>query len=188
MFLLFAVSNGSAAFFDEKNAGLFQRLLAAPVRRSQLLWSRFLFSVLLGLVQLTTMFCMGQLLYGVEVSTHLPGLLVVCVTASAACAAFGMLIAAVAPNAQAASGLATFFVMLMSATGGAWFPLSLMPPFMQKLGKLTLVYWSMEGFSQVLWAGDSLARLLPTLGILVAIAVGVMVIAVWRINRKPIFG
>lgn len=188
MFLLFAVSNSSAAFFDEKNAGLFQRLLSAPVRRGQLLWSRFLFAVLLGLVQLVTMFVVGQLLYGVDAFGHLGGLFVICVTAAAACAAFGMLIAAIAPNAQAASGLATFFVMIMSATGGAWFPISLMPPFMQTVGKFTLVYWSMDGFSQVLWAGKSILEILPTLGVLVGIAAGVMAIAVWRINQKKIFG
>jgi ABC-2 type transport system permease protein len=188
MFLLFAVSASSAAFFDEKNAGLFQRLLSAPVHRSQLLWSRFLFAILLGLVQLTTMFVMGQLLYGVEALNHFGGLLVICTAAAAACAAFGMLIAAVSPNAQAASGLSTFFVMIMSATGGAWFPISLMPPFMQTVGKFTLVYWSMEGFSQVLWAGKSLLEILPTLGILLGIAAGAMAIAVWQISRKKIFG
>ncbi len=188
MFLLFAVSGSSAAFFDEKNAGLFQRLLSAPVRRSQLLWSRFLFGVLLGLVQLTTMFTAGSFMYGIDVTSHLGLLLVICTFAAAACTSFGMLIAAFAPNAQAASGLATFFVMVMSATGGAWFPMSLMPEFMQKIGKLTVVYWSMEGFLQVLWAGDSLARLLPTLGVLLAITLGVMALAIWRINRKPIFG
>ena len=34
MFLLFAVSGGAAAFFDEANAGVFQRILSAPVTRA----------------------------------------------------------------------------------------------------------------------------------------------------------
>ncbi|MFI5336269.1 MAG: ABC transporter permease [Opitutales bacterium] len=187
MFLLFALSNGAAAFFDEKNSGLFQRLLSAPVSRAQLLWSRFIYGVLLGLVQLIVLFSAGQVLYGIDVTGHLGGLLVVCTAAAAACTAFGMFVAAVSPNAQAAGGLATFLVLTMSATGGAWFPLSLMPEFMQRVGKFTLVYWAMEGFAQVLWAGDSLAALLPTVGVLVAIAAGVMGIAVWRFNRRRIF-
>ncbi len=36
----------------------------------------------------------------------------------------------------------------------------------QQLSKLTLVYWSMEGFSAVLWAGQGLRQILPILGIL----------------------
>ncbi|MEO5958536.1 MAG: ABC transporter permease [Opitutaceae bacterium] len=188
MFLLFALSGGAAAFFDEKNTGIFQRLLAAPVTRAHLLWSRFVYGVLIGLVQLVVLFGAGQLMFGVDVLGHLGLLVVVCTAAAAACTAFGMLIAAFTPNAQAASGLATLLVLTMSATGGAWFPMSLMPEFMQTIGKFTLVYWSMEGFSQVLWANQNFGQLLPTVGILAAIAAVVMALAVWRINRKPIFG
>jgi ABC-2 type transport system permease protein len=187
MFLLFAVSGSSAAFFDEKNAGLFQRLLSAPVTRAQLLLSRFLFGIVLGLVQLTTLFVAGHILYGIDVFGHLGNLLVVCVFAAAACTSFGMFIAAVSPNAQAASGLATFVVMVMSATGGAWYPMWLMPEFMQKIGKCTVVYWSMEGFAGVLWEGNSLVQLLPVLGVLAGITAGVMAISIWRLNKKAIF-
>ncbi len=188
MFLLFSLSNGAAAFFDEKNSGLFQRLLSAPVSRAQLLWSRFLWGILLGLVQLTALFSAGQWLYGIDVTGHLGGLLVVCTAAAAACTAFGMFVAAVSPNAPAAGGLATFLVLTMSAVGGAWFPLSMMPEFMQRAGKFTLVYWAMEGFAQVLWAGDGFRALLPTLGVLLVIAAAVLSLAVWRFNRRRIFG
>ncbi|MSU65867.1 MAG: ABC transporter permease [Opitutus sp.] len=187
MFLLFAVSSSSAAFFDEKNTGIFQRLLAAPVSRAQVLWARFTFGTLLGLVQLVALFAAGSLMFGIDVLGHLGNLIIVCIAAGAACTSFGMLIAAVAPNAQAANGLATFVVMVMSATGGAWFPMSLMPEFMQQIGKFTVVYWSMEGFAQVLWAGNSLGELLPTLGVLGGITAGVMAISIWRLNRKKIF-
>jgi ABC-2 type transport system permease protein len=77
---------------------------------------------------------------------------------------------------------------VMSACGGAWFPIALMPPFMQQVGKFTLVYWAMEAFSQVLWAGNSFVQILPTVGILLGIAAGVMAIAVWRFNRGNLFG
>ena len=187
MFLMFALSASAAAFFDEKKAGLLQRLLSAPVQRSQILWSRFLYGVILGLVQLTALFFAGRLLYGIDVLGNFGNLLVICTAAAAACTAFGMLLAAISPTAAAANGLATFLVLTMSATGGAWFPVSFMPEFMQTIARFTLVYWSMEGFSQVLWAGQSFLQILPTVGILLGIAAGVMTIAVWRFNRGPIF-
>ncbi|MBI5768151.1 MAG: ABC transporter permease [Verrucomicrobia bacterium] len=187
MFLLFALSGSAAAFFDEKNSGIFQRLLASPVTRAHLLWSRFIYGVVVGLVQLVVLFFAGQLMFGVDVLGHLGLLLVVSTAAAAACTAFGMFIAAFTPNAQAASGLATLLVLTMSATGGAWFPTALMPEFMQTIGKFTLVYWSMEGFAQVLWAGQSLVQILPTIGILAGIAATVMSLAVWRLNRSKLF-
>ena len=187
MFLLFALSNSSAAFFDEKNSGIFQRLLSSPVSRAQLLWSRFIYGVLFGLGQLLVLFLAGHLLYGVDVFGHLGNLLIVCACVAAACTGFGMLLAAITRSAAAASSLATLLVITMSACGGAWFPISLMPEFMQHLARYTLVYWAIEGFGAVLWAGDSFMQLLPILGVLIGVTVVVMTIAVWRFNRSPIF-
>ena len=42
----------ATSLFDEKKASLYQRLLAAPVRRTHIVWSKCIFGILLGLVQL----------------------------------------------------------------------------------------------------------------------------------------
>ena len=186
-FLLFAVSASAASLFRERDAGIFQRVLAAPVTRAQILWGKFAYGVSIGLFQLIVLFFAGRVLFGIEVEKHLGLLMLVCTFAAAACTSFGMLLAAIAPNAEAANGLATFLIMLMSALGGAWFPISMMPAFIQQFSKLTLVYWSMEGFSAVLWAGNGFMQLMPILGILGGITAIVMTVAVWRFNRGRLF-
>lgn len=187
MFLLFALSASSASFFAEKDAGLFQRLLSAPVSVSQIIWGRFLFGVLIGLSQLTALFIAGRVLFQIDVFGHFFNLVVVCTAAACACTAFGMLIASVTRSPQAANGLATFLVLSMSATGGAWFPISFMPEFMQHVAHFTLVYWAMEGFTQVLWAGRSFVEILPVVGVLLGITGGVMGVALWQIERSKFF-
>jgi len=186
-FLLFAVTASATALFREKEFGIFQRVLSAPVTRSDILWSKFLYGICLGLIQLITLFSAGAILYKIDIASHLPLLAVVCVFAAAACTSFGMLIAAISPTPESARGLSTFVIMLMSAIGGAWFPVSFMPEFIQKLSRLTLVYWSMEGFSQVLWSHASLIELLPTLGYLSLTTALIMGVSVWRFNRGRIF-
>lgn len=186
-FLLFALTASAAALFHEKEHGLFQRLLSTPATRAHILWSKFLYGVCLGLVQLVVLFLAGRFLYGIDVEHHFGLLVLVSLFAAAACTAFGMLLAAVSPSPEAARGLGTMCILMMSAIGGAWFPVSIMPEFIQRLSKLTLVYWSLEGFQQVLWANASFTELLPTLGILAAIAAAVMAVALWRFNRGKIF-
>lgn len=187
MFLMFAVSSSAAAFFEEKKTGIFQRLLAAPVRRSHLIGSRFLYGTLLGLVQLTALFFAGCVIYGVDVLGNFGNLLVVCIAAGAASTSLGMMIVAFSPTPSAAQGLATFVVLLMSACGGAWFPVSFMPEFMQQLAQFTIVYWAMEGFARVLWMGQSFVQILPVVGVLAGIAAGLMTLAIWRFNRTRLF-
>lgn len=187
MFLLFTLSSSATSVFEEKKAGLYQRLLAGPVTRAQILIGKFCWGVLIGLVQLVTLFLAGQLMFDIDILGHLPNLIMMSLAAAAACTSFGMLLAAIAPTPQVASGLATSLILIMSAIGGAWFPISFMPEFIQTIARFTIVYWAMEGFIQVLWAGDSLSQMLPTLGILTGTAAVVMTVAVWRFNKGRLF-
>lgn len=186
-FLLFAVSGSAAGLFAEKNLGIFQRLLSGPVKRSTLLWSKFFYGVCLGLVQLMVLFIAGHYIVGFEIFPYLGSLTLVCLLAAAACSAFGMLIASISRSIEAATGLSSLLIMLTCAIGGVWFPSSLMPEFVQKLSKLSLVYWTNYGFTQVLWAHAPFLQLLPTFGVLIAIVAIVMSVAVWRFNRGNIF-
>jgi ABC-2 type transport system permease protein len=75
----------------------------------------------------------------------------------------------------------------MSALGGAWFPTSFMPPTVQFFSKLTLVYWSIDGFLEVLWRGVGFSAIFKHLAILVGIAMLVNMLTVWRFKRGHIF-
>ncbi|MBI2513352.1 MAG: ABC transporter permease [Opitutae bacterium] len=187
MFLLFSLSGMATSLFEEKKAGIFLRLLSSPVRRAHLLWSKYLFGIALGLVQLVTLFFAGRLLFGIDVLSNFGNLVVICLAAAMACTAFGMLLASITRTQAAASGLATLLILTMSSIGGAWFPTSFMPEFIQRLSKLTVVYWSMEGFALVLWNGCTFAELLPTVGVLLGMSAALVAVSLWRFRRGPIF-
>lgn len=188
MFLLFALSGSATSLFEEKRSGIYQRILSAPVRLSHILWARFFFGILLGTLQLTFLFLAGKFLFGIDLYSHAGPLLAVVVSAAAACTAFGMLLAAVSTSPEMANSLSTLLVLVMSAIGGAWFPVTMMPEFIQRFSKLTIVYWSVEGFASVLWAGHTFVEILPILGILTGTAVGVMILATWCFKRGSMFG
>jgi ABC-2 type transport system permease protein len=187
MFLLFSLSGMATSLFEEKKAGIFLRLLSSPVRRAHLLWSKYLFGIAIGLVQLIALFFAGRLMFGIDVLSNFGNLVVICLVAAMACTAFGMLLASITRTQAAASGLATLLILTMSSIGGAWFPTSFMPEFIQRLSKLTVVYWSMEGFTQVLWNGCTFAELLPTLGVLLGMSAALIAVSLWRFRRGPIF-
>ncbi|MBA4138593.1 MAG: hypothetical protein C0518_14910 [Opitutus sp.] len=187
MFLLFSVSGMATSLFEEKKAGLFLRLLSTPVRRAHLLGSKYVFGIAIGLVQLVALFFAGRFMFGIDVTSNFANLVVICLAAAVACTAFGMLLAAITRTQAAAQGLATLLILTMSSIGGAWFPVSFMPEFIQQLSKLTVVYWAMEGFAQVLWNNCTLLELMPTVGVLLAMAAALVGISLWRFQRGPIF-
>ena len=183
MFLLFVLTGAAGSVFEEKQSGVVLRILAAPVTRVQVLWSKYLFHISLGVIQLIVLFIAGASLFKIDIISNAFNLLLVMLAASTACSAFGMLLAAVCTTPGQARGLGTLLILAMSSIGGAWFPVSFMPPFFQTLSHASIVYWAMEGFLQVLWRGAGTVEILPQLGVLLAISAAVTLVTVWRFQQ-----
>ena len=98
-----------------------------------------------------------------------------------------MVLAAVSKTPAQDRGLSTFLILTMSAIGGAWFPTFILPPFIQTLSKLTIVYWSMEGFFNVLWRGSGIVELLPIIGVLLLMSLIINAISIYRFRKGDIF-
>jgi ABC-2 type transport system permease protein len=189
MFLMFAMTGAASALFEEKQAGLFHRLLAGMASRSQILWSKFLYCAALGLLQMAVLMIFGDLVFDIVTSpAQILPLVIVCTATAAASTAFGMLLSSVASSPGAANGLGTLLILSMSALGGAMFPLFLMPVFMQEvIAPFTLTYWAMDGILAVLWRDAGIIGILPQTGVLLAITAAVLAIALRRFNRGNLF-
>ena len=187
MFLLFSLTASSTSLFDEKRSGVVFRILSSPVSRAQILWSKYLFNMSLGCLQLLALFAAGALLFKIDVLSNLPNLVLIIIASSVACTAFGMLLAAFSKTHGQAQGLGTLLILAMSSMGGAWFPTFLMPPLMQLIGKFTIVYWSMDGILQVLWRKAGTAAILPHLGVLLGVGVVISAISLWQFKKGQVF-
>ena len=187
MFLLFATTASATSLFEERNEGLFLRLLSMPVKRTHILWSKYLFNLVLGIAQVMALFFASTLFFDIDVFGNFFSLLVVCVLSASACTAFGMLLSSIARTPQQAQGLGTLLILGMTSMSGAWIPMQFMPETMQMIGKLTLVYWSIEGFSGALWEGASPTAMAPTLGVIVLYSSVLMAFAIWRFRKGELF-
>ncbi|HUX60007.1 MAG TPA: ABC transporter permease, partial [Ignavibacteriaceae bacterium] len=186
MFLLFTLTGTSTSLFDESKSGVILRILSSPISRVQILWSKYLYNISLGCIQLFILFFLGYLLFNINIFSNFLNLVLMIIAASAASTAFGMLLAAFCKTAAQANGLGTFLVLTMSAVGGAWFPTFILPPFIQVISKLTIVYWAVEGFLKVLWNGYGFIDILPYLGVLIGIAAVVNLVSLWKFKRGTI--
>ena len=187
MFLMFTLTATSSSLFDERRSGVLLRMLTSPVSRTQILWNKYIFNMSLGIIQLLFMFVFGWLMFQIDIFSNFLNLMLVIIAASVACTALGMLIAAFSQTRQQANGLGTLLILSMSSIGGAWFPTSFMPPTIQFFSKLTVVYWTIEGFMEVLWRGVGFMSILPHLSILLGIGAVFNIISVRQFRKGHIF-
>ncbi len=187
MFLLFSLTGAASSFFEEKQEGSLKRLLCMPVRRSHLLWSKYIYSIMLGCVQLFVMFAFAWIFYEVDIFSNFFNLIIVILFSASAAVAFGMIITVFAKTLNQANGIATLVILVMSAVGGSWFPTSFFPDWLQVVSRFTLTYWSVEAFLQVLWRQVGLADIILHLSILLSIAVVVNSLAIYQFKKGKVF-
>jgi ABC-2 type transport system permease protein len=187
MFLLFTITASSTSLFDENKSGVVVRILSAPVSRVQILWGKYLYNISLGCIQLSVLFLAGYVFFNIDIFSNIINLFIIIIASAAASTAFGMLLAAFSKTSAQANGLGTFLILTMSAIGGAWFPTFILPQFIQVLSKGTIVYWSIEGFMQVLWRNANTFEILPYVGVLLGISALVNFVSIIQFKKGNVF-
>jgi len=187
MFLLFSIVGASVSLFEEKQEGSLKRLLCMPVSKSDILVSKYFFTTVLGIIQLSVMFIFAWSVFNVDIFSNLLNLSLIILTSALAAVSFGMLITSFSKSLSQANGIATILILIMSAIGGSWFPVFLLPDWMQVISKTTITYWSVDGFLQVLWRHAPLSGIAINIVVLLGIAIIVNGIALYRFKRGNIF-
>jgi ABC-2 type transport system permease protein len=184
MMLLFGLVQCGATIIEEERSGTLQRLLLAPAASSGILTGKFLFTLLVGVIQIALMFTYGSFVFAVDVFRAPLALAVVSVAVAAAATGFGMLLATTCRSQKQVEGVSTLVILTMSALGGSWFPLAFVPSWFRTIGHFTLNAWAMDAYQGLFWYGHGLVQVLPEVGVLLLVAAGTSGLAVWFWYRR----
>jgi ABC-2 type transport system permease protein len=164
MFLLFSMTGIGGTLLEEEQNGTLPRLLSSGVPMSTLLGGKWLFHMLVGVVQVTLMFLWGAAAFGLDLWTpnHLCGFAAMTLLTAASASALGILLATLCRSSAQLSGISITVILIMSALGGSMVPRPFMPKFMESLGLLTFNGWAVDGYLKVFWYDDPQASIVTT--------------------------
>jgi ABC-2 type transport system permease protein len=175
MFVVMSVLiGGSESLTREKVQGTLRRLTTTPLSARQVLLGKTLGLTLLGLAQALVLVIITETLaqFGVagldfRWGPYLLAVAPVLVAFCACIAALGLVISGLLRTPQQAESLAWLFGMFISALGGAWWPLEIMPDAMRLFGQILPTSWAMAGLHGAITYGQGLAgAVTPTLVLL----------------------
>ncbi len=167
--VMLTVLGGMAVLLRERSQWTLQRLIALPLSRAQILGAKIGVYFTLGMIQYTIVFAVGAAV-GMEFGSSpiaffaVMAAFVLCITA---------LTFALAPWIKSegqASGLVILLSLSLAPLGGAWWPLEIVPEFMQTLGHLSPVAWAMDAFHDLILYNGSFPDVLPEIAVLLAAA------------------
>jgi len=181
MFLLFtAVQSGAISLIKEQEAGTLRRLVTAPISKAEIIGGKIASTFIRGFVQLTVLIYFGHVVFDLDLGSDILALFVLIAAVTMASTGLGLLVAVHVKTVDQADSVSLLLVMLMSAIGGSWWPLSLQPQFMQDMAHFTITAWAMDGFYDLLYFDMGLAGILEEVKWLVLMMIIFFGIAISR--------
>ena len=100
--------------------------------------------------------------------------------------ALALALAALVRTPQQATGIATLAYMVLASLGGAWWPLSYVPVWMQTLGHISPIAWCLDAFNTLIFHQGTLPDVLESVGVLLLFAVVFFVFGVKKFNIRKL--
>ena len=181
MFLMFTtVQMGSISLIKEQEAGTLRRLITAPISKAEIIGGKIASTFMRGFVQLTVLIYFGHVAFGLDLGGDILALFVLIAAVTLASTGLGVLVAVLVKTVDQADSVSLFLVMIMSAIGGSWWPLSVEPQFMQDMAHFTITAWAMDGFYDLLYFDLGLAEIIEEVKWLVLMMIIFFGIAIRR--------
>jgi len=170
--LMFAVATATSglALVTEIDMGYFDKLLAAPIRRSSIIFGRLTADLVRGLMGSTVVLLAGIAL-GAHMASGFLGAVVLVVLAAffgVGYAGFGILVALRTRNVQATNTSFLLFFPLLFLTPN-FVPFDRLSPVMEALARLNPVSYVIEGLRSLIILGWDWGKLAVCVGVIVGL-------------------
>ena len=152
------LSNALNMNAELRQKGILRKLATTPITRADWLASSIVYQLILSIVSTVAILLVSYFVFDVRlhIGFWLPLILVVEVIAFVG---FGMLLTPFAKEAESASAVANAFLFPMMFLSGTFFPVEMMPAFLQTFAKLLPLYYVNEALRATMIFVDDAATL-----------------------------
>lgn len=176
----------------EREEGSLMRIRLIPGSYLAILLGKLSFYVLLGILQFYGMMLAGMLILP---KLGLPALymghaplsvgitaMVIAMTATA----YGVFIGALFQTPNQALPFGAISIVILSAIGGIWVPVEILPAGLQQMAKISPLYWSLDAINTLFLRNGNIWSVWPNLAVLLGFSVFFVAMAGWVEGRRKL--
>jgi ABC-2 type transport system permease protein len=168
----------------ERKTRVLQRLLTTAMSRWQIILGHFLAMLVMILAQVVLLVVFAQVALQVNYFQAPLGLLALAVALALFIASLGLLIGTLARSNEHVIIFTLILMFVLSGLGGAWIPLEFTSSTFQTVGHLMPTAWAIDGLENIVVRGLGNSSALLPAGVLLAWAVVIFALAVWRFRTE----
>lgn len=183
MYVMGNVMVGALVLLTERKQWTLQRLMSMPVSGQQVIAGKMLARFIMGLIQYGVAFGFGLLL-GVRFGDSPLAIITIMVAFTLCSTAFALLLATFVTSEQQAGVLLNLVILVLAPLGGAWWPLEIVPQWMQTVGHISPIAWAMDGFRAVIFNNGGLAEVVAPVGVLLVMTAVLFLLAIRRFKYE----
>ena len=178
--IMFSLLTAATGLVMERKSGAVQRLLTTHATRRQVIAGKALAMFIITMLQQVLLIGLGQFVFGVDYLRDPVALLLTMITLSAMASCLGLLLATVFRSEQAVIATTVIVSMVLSALGGAWFPLEVTGAGFTRIAHFVPTSWLLEAFRGIILKGWGVSDVLMPLGIVWMFTLVFFGVAAWR--------
>lgn len=184
MFVFFAAAVAAETIVRERQNHTLERLLASSVNRASILGGVFTGTLIRGMIQIIIFWVVGLLVFNIDLGLAPAAVIILSILMVIMSSAFAVMLATLAKTQRSAGSLAVVTALVLAPLGGCWWPLFILPKWLQALAKISPHAWANTGFNKLMLFGADFSAVVPEMLALLAFAVVFGAIAVWRFRTS----
>jgi ABC-2 type transport system permease protein len=186
MFVFFAAAATAETIVRERQNNTLERLLASSVRKSTILGGVYTGTAVRGLIQIILFWGIGILVFKVDLGHSPLAVIILSLLMVIMSSAFAVMLATLVKTQRSASSLATVTALILAPLGGCWWPLFILPEWLQTVAKISPHAWANTGFNKLMLFGADFGAVVPEMLALVVFTVIFGAIAIWRFRTSAV--
>lgn len=180
--MLIGASTTSSLILKEKRERTYQRICTSPVSSKQYMMANVIVNLFIVFIQISIVLFLttGVLNYNIHMKTM--QLLIILMSFGTVAVSMGLLIVVFSKSTTSAGNLSTLIITPSCMLGGCFWPVTIMPPFLQKLSEFIPQSWALGAIIK-LQSGAQFSDVLGNILILLGFAIAFFLISVYKMKR-----
>ncbi|MDD4856564.1 MAG: ABC transporter permease [Candidatus Krumholzibacteria bacterium] len=182
MFVLMTMVFSGAAITVERSTGVLRRYAYSPAGKGSIIVGKLLGRMLIAFVQIVFLLLVGKYLFRISLGSSTGALVVLMFVFAFCTGAFGILFGSLFRNPEQVSAISIIATLAMSALGGCWWPIELVPRAFKTIAFVFPTGWAMDGIHKIISFGYGMGAIAPDAAVLAGFGAAFVLLASWRLR------